>query len=100
MQIFTCTISRLNGVHLFENTIKLSVSTPTIGKILEGNLTYLTMILPNYAKFGKGANLFQNMKKGVSCKQLVVTATGGKNTSSTPPITKCSPVKTKSAIKD
>ena len=43
MLTFTCSISKLNGVHLIRIIINLNVSMLTIGKILEESLISLTM---------------------------------------------------------
>ena len=80
--------SRLNGVLLLMNTIKLSVSMHITGKISEENPIFLITTLSYSVNNGKLAILSQSMKTAAPCKHTVQNLTAGKNKCSTPWCTK------------
>lgn len=70
---------KLNGVHLIKSTTRLNVTMRTIGKTLEENPIFSTIILNSFALIGKLELLLVNMKKGVHCKLLVLDLMAGKS---------------------
>lgn len=71
MPTFTCSISRLSGVHSTKNTTKLSATMLITGKILGENPASSITTLPSFVQTGKQGHLSVSTKKAVLCKQLV-----------------------------
>lgn len=79
METSICSTSKQSGVLSTKNTIKLSVTMLTIGKISEENHNCLTIMPMNFVKIGKLALLSVSMKKAVYCKHHAYNVMVGKN---------------------
>ena len=93
-----CSTLRLNGVLIIQIITRLSVIMRIIGRILEGNPTFLITIQWNYVRTGKQGLLSVNMRKAAYFKHLVRNAMVGKSRSIIHIIIKLNHVRIRSAM--
>ena len=79
MLTFSCSISKLNGVHLTRIIISLNVSMLIIGRTLGANLIFLAINVINFAKIGNHLFLLQNIKMDVLIRLLAYSPMAGKS---------------------
>ena len=76
---FSCFISRLSAAHLIRSITRLSAFIFTIGKISDGNQTFLLTIATSNVKTGKLALSLPSTKTDAPTWQVASAATAGKN---------------------
>ena len=78
-QISTCSTSKLNGVPLTRNTIRLSACTPTIGKISDASRIFSSIRRTQSVKTGSQELSLPNITRDVLSKRAVWIVTVGRS---------------------